>query len=198
MNPGGLQEGVQRLFTAYEREPEHPLHVARLALQIQAQLASQVPVSEEDREIMDGAARLHDIGWTVVGPNGSGHHKATARLIRLYNWKDVPRLAVEKLALIARYHRKALPSQQNADYAALGLQEQQMVRFLGGIVRLADALDRRHLQRVKMVDVRIEVDSIRVVLNGLDDLDAEIEAAYRKSDLLQQELGRRFEFQREL
>lgn len=197
MNSEGLQEGVQRLFATYEREPEHPMHVAHLALQIQAGFASQVSVSEEDREIMEGAAKLHDIGWTVVGSNGSGHHKATARLIRLYNWRDVPRLDVEKLALIARYHRKALPSQQHADYAALGLHEQKVVRFLGGIVRLADALDRRHLQRVKSVTVRIEADSVRVVLKGTDDLDAEMEAAYRKSDLLQQELGRRFEFQQE-
>lgn len=197
MNSEGLQEGIQRLFTAYEREPEHPLHVARLALQILAGLSTQVSVSEGDREIMEGAARLHDIGWTVLGPNGSGHHKATARLIRLYNWRDVPQLNVEKLALIARYHRKALPSQQHADYAALGLQEQQVVRFLGGIVRLADALDRRHLQRVKSVNVRIEADSVRAVLKGTDDLDAEIEAAYGKSDLLHLELGRKFEFQRD-
>ncbi len=197
MKTDGFHEGVQRLFSTYEREPEHPLHVARLALQILEAFSSQVIVSEQDRRIIDAAARLHDIGWTVSGPGGSGHHKATARLIRLYNWREVGRMEIEKLAMVARYHRKALPSMQHSDYAALETYDQRMVRYLGGIVRLADALDRRHLQKVQSLVVQIGASTVRFLLQGTDDLEAEVEAAYRKSDLLQQELGRRFEFQRE-
>ena len=194
MNTDALNEGVQRLFALYEREPVHPLHVAWLAGQLAQGLESQVSVTEQDRKLMNAAAKLHDIGWTVSGPEGSGHHKATARLIRQYDWKGLDQLEIEQLAMVARYHRKALPSLHHTDYAALGIPEQRRVRYLGGIVRLADALDRRHLQKVRTLVVQTEASSIRILLKGTDDLEAEVKASYRKCDLLEQELGKRFEF----
>lgn len=189
MNSAALRDGVHQLFELYEREPEHPLHVACLARQVLTGLISAGYEAAGDSDLLEAACLLHDIGWTVSGPDGSGHHKATARLIREYNWPGVLQIDIERIALIARYHRKALPAQHHFDYASLPPDDQRVVRFLGGILRVADALDRRHLQRVQQVAIRSEPSGLYFLLDGSDGLLPEIEAAQRKGDLLQQEVG---------
>ncbi len=189
MNSAALRDGVRCLFELYEREPEHPLHVARLAGQI---LSGLLPMGMEhpgSADLLEAAALLHDIGWTVSGPDGSGHHKATARLIRDYAWPGVSQPDIERIALIARYHRKALPAPHHLDFALLPPPDQQTVRYLGGILRVADALDRRHIQRVEHVVIRSEPSGLHFLLQGTDELAPEIEAVQRKGDLLRQELG---------
>ncbi len=189
MNSAALRDGVRHLFERYEREPEHPLHVADLARQVLAGLISAGYEPVGDADLLEAAALLHDIGWTVSGSEGSGHHKATARLIREYNWPGVSQADIERVALIARYHRKALPALHHLDYASLPPADQRIVRFLGGILRVADALDRRHLQRIQQVTIRSEPSGLHFLLQGSDALESETEAAQRKGDLLRQELG---------
>jgi len=189
MNSAALRYGVHHLFELYEREPEHPLHVADLARQVLTGLSPMGVELPGNADLLEAAALLHDIGWTVSGPEGSGHHKATARLIREYDWPGVSQADIERVALIARYHRKALPALQHADYASLPPADQRTVRFLGGILRVADALDRRHLQRIQHVTIRSEPSGLHFLLQGSDELVPEIEAAHRKGDLLRQELG---------
>lgn len=189
MNSAALRDGVHHLFERFEREPEHPLHVANLARQVLTGLILTGYEPVGDADLLEAAALLHDIGWTVSGPDGSGHHKATARLIREYNWPGVRQIDIERVALIARYHRKALPTPQHVDYASLPPIDQQTVRFLGGILRVADALDRRHLQRIQQVTIHAEPSGLHFLLRGSDALEPEIDAARRKGDLLQQALG---------
>lgn len=189
VEPDPLKDGVDYLFAKFEREPTHPVYVASMAAQLLNGFASVWPPRKLDRQFLWAAALLHDIGWAVTGPNGSGHHKATAQLILDYDWPGVPRDWVEKIALIARYHRKALPQIQHAEYAALDLDSRQLVRSLAALLRVADALDRRHLQRVVSISVLGEPGGWVVELVGLDALEAELEAVGVKGDLLRQELS---------
>ena len=92
-----------------EPEPPHVLQVARLALRLFDELAALHQLGGEERVLLEAAACLHDIGWSVA-PDGARHHKESARLIRAQRWEHFSAAHVECIALIARYHRKSPPN----------------------------------------------------------------------------------------
>jgi exopolyphosphatase/guanosine-5'-triphosphate,3'-diphosphate pyrophosphatase len=53
------------------------------------------------------------------------------------------------VAQVARYHRKAIPQPDHGDFQNLSKADQKLVLVLGGILRLADALDRTHTGKIE-------------------------------------------------
>jgi exopolyphosphatase/guanosine-5'-triphosphate,3'-diphosphate pyrophosphatase len=82
------------------------------------------------------------------------HHKHTEYILRYLN---VVRLNEEEkkfIACIARYHRKAVPRNSHAVYAALPYDKRIRVQKLSAILRIANALDCSHKQKVKKISIR--------------------------------------------
>jgi exopolyphosphatase/guanosine-5'-triphosphate,3'-diphosphate pyrophosphatase len=86
------------------------------------------------------------------------------------------------VANIARYHRKSEPGAHHESFAKLSELEQGRVRRLAAILRLADALDRDHLQRVKRVTATVTKGEVVLRLDAPGDLLLERWALQRKSD----------------
>ena len=172
------------LRTRYDEEPGHSDHVAALAAQIFDGLLPWHNLGSRSRELLLSAALLHDIGWSQ-SPDGKGHHKLSARLIQDHAWKNLTPEEMAIVAQIARYHRKAPPQPDHAEFHALKAAEQKSVMILGGILRVADALDRTHTTRIKRVVASIEdkVIVIRVRPDGI--WDAERAMFDTKRDMLQ-------------
>jgi hypothetical protein len=133
----------------------HAKHVADLALQLYDGLSfdgiPRGPKRESYRYILQAAALMHDVGRSRTKV---GHHKASARLIR----KLDPPLGwtaeeVRITAIVARYHRGALPRETQKSFAALPPTKQRLVQFLGGLLRLACACDRHHDGQIRRVHV---------------------------------------------
>jgi exopolyphosphatase/guanosine-5'-triphosphate,3'-diphosphate pyrophosphatase len=178
-----LQETLA-LRARYDEEPSHSDHVSTLALQIFDALAKSLGLGDQARKYLHCAALLHDIGWSQT-PDGKGHHKWSAQLIREHGWKNLKPDETAVVAQIARYHRKSTPQATHADFLALSEPEQKLVMLLGGILRVADALDRTHTTRIKRVVASIEdkVIVIRVRPDGI--WDAERAMFDTKRDMLQ-------------
>ncbi len=152
----------------YDEEPSHSDQVCRLALELFDALKKWHGLEPRDRELLQSAALLHDIGWSQT-PDGKGHHKISARLIAEYDWRALAAGEVEIVAQIARYHRKAIPEKAHAAFRTLSRAAQEKVMVLGGILRVADAFDRTHTGRVeKIVSASVSNDTllIRIRPNG--------------------------------
>lgn len=185
-----LRQGVSDLMARYETEPVHVFHVRDLGVTLFDELSSEHDLASADRAILDAACCLHDIGWAVTQPDGKSHHKESARLIREYPWTGVPRPAVEWVALVARYHRKVIPSEaDHEDFARQALGDRRRIRWLAGLLRVADGLDRRHIQAVETVRASRSGKALRIRVNGVDGLEAEILGARKKADLLEEISG---------
>jgi exopolyphosphatase/guanosine-5'-triphosphate,3'-diphosphate pyrophosphatase len=178
-----LQETLA-LRARYDEEPSHSDQVALLTLQLFDHLQAWHNFPTRARELLHSAALLHDIGWSQT-PDGRGHHKHSARLIREHAWKNLLADEVTLVALTARYHRKAPPQPDHEEFQALKVSAQKSVLILGGILRLADALDRTHTSRITSVEVQVTKDAItvRVKPNGI--WNAERAMFEAKSDMLQ-------------
>jgi len=133
----------------------HAKHVVGLALQLYDGLSLEGILGDSGREtsryILQAAALMHDVGHSRTK---LGHHKASARLIRKLDppmgWTaDEVRLT----AIVARYHRGALPRETQKSFAALPPSKRRLVQFLAGILRLACACDRQHHGQIRSVHV---------------------------------------------
>jgi exopolyphosphatase/guanosine-5'-triphosphate,3'-diphosphate pyrophosphatase len=157
--------GVRQFASACLDDQSHSHHVARLSLQLFDETAREFPVAGEadadpgaagwatpaNRELLHVAALLHDVGYLV---NYSKHHKHSYHLILHSGLPGFSSTELEVVANIARYHRGAGPKPRHRNFARLGEAQQDLVRRLGGILRLAVGLDRSHTRAVSDVHVR--------------------------------------------
>ena len=172
------------LRARYDEEPSHTDHVAALAAQIFDGLRPWHGYGSRPRELLQSAALLHDIGWSQ-SPGGKGHHKWSARLIQDYAWKNLTPEEVPLVAQIARYHRKAPPQPDHAEFYALKAVAQKSVMILGGILRIADGLDRTHTGKVARVEASVTNEAILVRVVPAGTWNAERVTFEMKSDMLQ-------------
>jgi exopolyphosphatase / guanosine-5'-triphosphate,3'-diphosphate pyrophosphatase len=172
------------LRARYDEEPSHSDHVAMLARQIYDGLQTWHNLTPRSRELLHSAAILHDIGWSQV-PDGKSHHKWSARLIREYAWKNLTLGEVPLVAQIARYHRKAPPEPEHEEFNALKPAAKKSVMILGGILRIADALDRTHTGKIKRVEVSVSKEALLIRAEPSGTWNAERAMFETKRDMLQ-------------
>jgi len=183
-----IQESLA-LRARYDEEPSHSDHVTALALQIFDGLRAWHGCADRSRELLQAAALLHDIGWSQT-PDGRGHHKWSGRLIRENPWKNLKPDEVLLVAQVARYHRKAPPEPDHAEFHALAAAAQKLVMVLGGILRIADGLDRTHSGKIERVEASFTRDALLVRVKAAGTWDAERIMFEVKSDMLQLAAGR--------
>ena len=73
------------------------------------------------------------------------------------------------VAHIARYHRRSGPKASHPEYMRLPREQRMIVSKLAAILRVADALDRAHLQRLRNLEIRRESRQIVLVTDGAGD-----------------------------
>lgn len=177
---------VRQLAREYNYEKQHSEHVTSLALNFFDELKTVHELTDKDRFILNCAAILHDIGW-IEGQKG--HHKTAMKFILDSQTLPFPDHQRRMIALIARYHRRTLPKDSHPLFSQLSDEDKQKIRILAGILRIADALDRTHACAVRCVKCDVSKDYILVGCESSSASDFEIEAAFRKSDLLENALG---------
>ncbi len=185
-----LQErSIEHLMELCEEDPAHSIQLARLAVQLFDGLGELHHLGAEERELLWAGACLSNIGLFVAH---SRHHHHSYYMIRHsdhrrgFNDRDV-----ELIALIARYHRRGEPSTKHGEFAALSESDQQLVRLLAGIVRIAVGGDRSYRGAVESLSVRCAPDNVVITLHdshGVADL--ERFAVEERKGLLERTLGR--------
>jgi exopolyphosphatase/guanosine-5'-triphosphate,3'-diphosphate pyrophosphatase len=179
-----IQESLA-LRARYDEEPSHSDHVAALALQIFDGLRTWHEMAPRARLLLHSAALLHDIGWSQT-PDGKGHHKWSAKLIREHGWKTLTGDEAALVAQVARYHRKSPPEADHEEFQALKPAAQKSVMILGGILRIADALDRTHSGKISHAEAAAGKDALTVRVKTSGSWNAERVMFEMKSDMLQQ------------
>jgi len=180
-------EAVLALARSCRYEEEHTHQVTRLALELFDGLQDFHRMGPQKRFWLQCGGLLHDIGWTE---GRQGHHKTALRLIMGAAELPLERRAREIVGLIARYHRKALPRPDHKYYANLNRADQHGVRVLGGILRIADGLDRTHGSVVRSVHCKVSERRISIEASVQSSADAEVTAAQKKANLLEDVSGR--------
>jgi exopolyphosphatase / guanosine-5'-triphosphate,3'-diphosphate pyrophosphatase len=164
----------------------HAEHVAGLALQILDATQDRHGLGAREREWLEYAALLHDVGHHIAYP---GHHKHSAYLIREGGLLGFDPMEIEVMAAVARYHRRAPPSRKHAEFDALPARLRRRVRLLSGCLRVAEALDRSHRQVVNGLRARPETEGLRLLCRARGDAQLERWSASGRLEPLEEALG---------
>jgi exopolyphosphatase/guanosine-5'-triphosphate,3'-diphosphate pyrophosphatase len=181
-----VEDACLRLGRRYQFDEAHGRHVATLATRLFDALAPRHGLARRERLLLHAGALLHDIGDFV---RYEGHHRHGFYLIE---HSDLMGLTGEERAVVAnhaRYHRKSPPDPSHPNFRALGREDRHRVRVLAGILRVADALDREHRQKVRDVSASFEKGKVRLRPVADEGIELEEWTVDRKADLLRDVLG---------
>ncbi|MBI1795896.1 MAG: Ppx/GppA family phosphatase [Candidatus Eisenbacteria bacterium] len=164
----------------------HPQHVTLLALALYDELHVIHELPDEARALLHYAALLHDAG-TAIGHDGHLDH--SYYIIRNGGLRGLSAEAIEIVACVARYHGRRRPRKRDEAYAALAPAARRTVRWLAGLLRIAEALDRSHYQLVRALRVTRRHRGISILVSTRHDARLEIWAARRRTALLERLIG---------
>jgi exopolyphosphatase/guanosine-5'-triphosphate,3'-diphosphate pyrophosphatase len=168
----------------------HATQVARVALALFDGTVALHGLGAYDRELLEHAAVLHDIGEHVAV---EAHHKHTAYLIEHGKLRGFSPADVDLLCVLGRYHRRGEPKPSFEPFGRLDADRRAAALVLLSLLRLADGLDRGHAGAVASVGVECSPDRVRLVLGADDDVDLEVWGLRRKRDLFERLFGCRLE-----
>jgi len=180
--------GVHAVGRRFGYEETHARQVAKIADQLFQSLAPADGLTRHQRTLMLAGALLHDIGYHIAHES---HQKHALYLIVNSELTGFSEMERSVIANIARYHRASLPKERHPEYAALNAADRDNVQKLGGIVRLADALDRSHDSRITDISCKVTSSEIQLDLYSTSDCQNEIVEADRKKDLFEHAFERR-------
>lgn len=187
---GAFAEEVLRsasiLAERYQSDPSHGEHVGNLCRRFFTSLIDLHQLTEHDALLLQVAAILHEVG-TYVSPRA--HHKHSEYIILNSEIFGLNRLDVTIVALVARYHRHSGPRLDHPAYSALSTEDRIRVSKLAALLRVADALERTHAQRVSQLEIHRDAAKLRIRLPGLADAAVERLAMASKADLFEQVFG---------
>ena len=184
---------VDRLSRRYAVPGKHSRKVAALAHQVYSSMAAMHKLPPSCGKLLEAAACLHDTGHFI---SDTGHHKHSEYIVRnadLAGFTDHERILI---ALLCRYHRKAMPQARHAEYQALSPDERRIVLLLIPLLRLADSLDRTNHQLVESVHVAESSGTLLASIRAHGDSDLDEWAAERLTDVFQLVYGKPLEVAR--
>ena len=176
---------TEEMLNKYSKNTSHPKEVRRIALMLFDEVSRKIfEMSQSEKKYLESAALLHDIGYFK---EAKGHNKHSMKMIVKEGLKEFSPTETKIIACIARYHRGSLPDKEEHEiYNTLEKHERKIVKRLGGILKLADGLDKAHKSIIKNIkidyDFQNSIAKIFLMTNG-EPLD--ISAAIRKRDLFE-------------
>lgn len=151
----------------YHYDAAHAATVARHAGVLFDATRDLHQLGDEYRLLLEVAALLHDIGLFV---NVNGHHKHSYYLIHSSPLIGLDETAKAIVANVARYHRKSMPKMQHEGFRELSDAQQEVVRKLSVLLRIANAMDVEHASKVTDFTLAQNNGRTDITLRGNDDL----------------------------
>ena len=174
------------LARKYQADEKHGIHTAALARAIFEATKGQHRMGDRELLLLEVASIVHDIGLFVAA---RGHHRHAYYLLTHSEIFGLSGTDLEIVANAARYHRRGGPQADHPAYASLPRAARITVNRLSGILRVADALDKGHAQRIQGPKISVAGDELRIEVEGVDDLALERLALDQKSGLFEEVFG---------
>ena len=182
-----VMASAEALGHRYRFDRVHGRHAAMLATRLFDELREEHRLTDRERLLLEAAGLLHDIGIYV---SLRAHHKHSQYLLaasQIFGLSDDETAIVSN---IARYHRGGTPQRSHLPYIALDRHDRLIVNKLAAILRVANALDAEHLQKVRNLRVVRSAKTWILELEGGGDVTMERMAATARADLFAEVFGR--------
>jgi exopolyphosphatase/guanosine-5'-triphosphate,3'-diphosphate pyrophosphatase len=173
----------------YHFDEAHGMQVATLCMLFYEAFRKEHGMGDREKLYLQVAALLHDIGYFI---RATGHHKHGQYIIQN---SEIFGLSLDELNMVAqivRYHRTTRPLREHAEFNLLDQEQRLVVLKLSAILRIGDALDRSHHQRVKDFTLVFRDDEEMLIeVTAIGDIEAERQALKQKGDVFEDVFGYR-------
>ncbi len=161
---------TRHIAQRYRCDMDHSSDVEKKALVIFDALKNLHGLDTRERLLLRIAAILHDIGKFI---NLVDHNFNSYNIIKSLDIIGISKKEIEMIANTTRYHDKSEPSINDYTYRILNSEERIVVSKLIAILKIANALDMNHKQKVKDLNVIYKDDE--VVIEAISNNDALLE-----------------------
>lgn len=175
------------LAQKYHYPREHARATTDFALKLFDELVKLHGLGARERLLLQLAGILHDIGKFI---NPISHYFYSYRLIIS---SDIMGLSERERALVANvayYHSHRTPREADVNFQVLQEEDKVLVAKLAAIIRVADALDRSHRQKVSDVTVTVKEDCVEVLAVADEDITLELWTFAQKAGYFAEVFGR--------
>jgi exopolyphosphatase/guanosine-5'-triphosphate,3'-diphosphate pyrophosphatase len=185
--PDVRRRSIMQMAHRFAADEDHGRQVARLALRLFDLTRSKHEMGPTERELLEFAALVHDVGLYV---SHSKHHRHSYYLITNGELRGFLPEEIQIIAAVARFHKGAPPKSSSEELAGLSSKGKELAIKLMGLLRVADSLDRGHHGIVRDISMVRNNGKVELVLDT-DGEDAELElwAAGVKSELWTRSFG---------
>jgi exopolyphosphatase/guanosine-5'-triphosphate,3'-diphosphate pyrophosphatase len=187
-----LLVGTRSFARRLEYDQRHAEHVRELSILLFDQLQPLHHLPAQSRVLLEAGALLHDVGHMV---SHRGHHKH-GEYLTLNG--DIPGLEGRDRALVAalvRYHnRKSEPAGHHSAYSSLNNNDKRIARRLAAILRIAEALDHSHRQRVTNLRASFQRGAVGLQVTARGDAVEDLRDANRSAELFEKQFHVRLFF----
>lgn len=181
-----ITASANSLLRKYRGDENHAEYVRQTSLEIYDRLASEMNLDDRSRLLLEVAAILHDIGIFIRLDDHNLHGAYIISHSEIFGLTHLERGIV---AQIAKYHRGKMQPQDQEDFQILARSDRMRILKLTAILRLADALDRSHGQRLTDLDITLKNDSLIIRTEGSKNVALERIALSEKGEMFESVFG---------
>jgi exopolyphosphatase/guanosine-5'-triphosphate,3'-diphosphate pyrophosphatase len=179
-------ESAMRIGRKYQFDMEHAATISKLASRLFDQTMKMHLLDGEERLILEIGALLHDSGHFISTVD---HDKHGYYILKANHIIGLSERQQEMVASLVLFHRKGIPYQDEAISPTLSQKDRLIVTKLCAFLRLADAMDASHTQRVTDAILSQVYSAWHIRLAGKEDLTLEKWSVLKRRSLFQDIFG---------
>ena len=169
----------------YRTDKKHIEFVEKTALDIFDASVRYTGLGDKERLLLQLSAIMHEVGKFITANN---HNNAAHELIKYTELVGIDSEDLDIIGLVVKLY----PSEHPYDdiyYSSLPSKEKVLVSKLTAILRIADALDSSHRQKVGKLSVHLQQDELSIVCSSTGDMSFEEWSFEHRSGLFKEVIG---------
>lgn len=174
------------LARKYKADEKHAQYVRMISLKLFDALRTELGLEERGRILLEVAAILHDIGMFIRADSHEEHS------MYIISHSDIFGLSRDDIAIISQvayYHRGKHRPQGSPQFSMSSRADRITILKLTAILRIADAFDRGHSQKINDFSIDFRTDSLVISCREPQNLVLERLAVAQKSDVFESVFG---------
>ena len=170
----------------YKIDKNHAETVRHIALKLFKKLKAELGLIEESRILLEVAAILHDIGMFI---GADDHHLHSSYIISNSDIFGLNRDQIDMISQIAFGHRGKIAPRDIPNFSRQDRESRVTVLKLTALLRIADALDRGHGQKIQDFTIDFHSDTLIIRCPDTHSLALEQRAIEEKASLFEAVFG---------
>lgn len=174
------------LLKKYYGDEKHAEYVRTVSLQLFNALKSETTFDDRSKLLLQVAAILHDIGIFIRLDHHNLHGEYIIKNSEIFGLSKMENTIISQ---IAKYHRGKKSPQDSESFQNLPRAERMTILKLTAIIRVADALDRSHSQKLNDLSFHISNDTLTIKTKNHQNISLEKVALSQKGDFFESIFG---------